>query len=171
MATPPRQPLGFCFGNEDKAGLLKFWNWSVHPGLNDYRCTFITDQAKGLVESNKEALPDAGHFHCSYLRKKYTEEYVRGGSQTYSFKWLCNKLMNTKTVSEIDAIKDESAKFMDVKALKPLNLLEDKKQYPAVTIAHGENIYKYQQSASSAVESMNNANKVARDRTVVDVVQ
>jgi hypothetical protein len=57
------------------------------------------------------------------------------------------------------------------KALKYLNTVSDAAQYPRarVDVDFGH-IIMYQHSASSAVESMNQANKAARDRTAVDVV-
>ncbi len=60
---------------------------------------------------------------------------------------------------------------MNDKALKYLNAVSDAAQYPGarVDVAFGH-IIMYQHSASLAVESMNRANKAARDRTAVDVV-
>jgi hypothetical protein len=57
------------------------------------------------------------------------------------------------------------------KALKYLNAVGDTAQYPGarVDVDFGC-IIMYQRSASSAVESMNRANKAARDRFAVDVV-
>jgi hypothetical protein len=55
--------------------------------------------------------------------------------------------------------------------LKYLNALEDAAQYPATRVALDYScIIMYQHSASLAVESMNWANKAARDRIAVDVV-
>jgi hypothetical protein len=57
------------------------------------------------------------------------------------------------------------------KALKYLNAVDDAAQYPGAKVAVDySHIIMYQHSASSAMESMNQANKVARDRTAVDVV-
>jgi hypothetical protein len=55
--------------------------------------------------------------------------------------------------------------------LKYLNAVDDAAQYPGARVAvdYSHRIM-YQRSASSAVESMNRANKAARDRTAVDVV-
>lgn len=168
-------PIAFAilFGNEDKAGWNIFWQFALalHPTLNHFSKTFITDQAKGLVESVKEILPEAGHFHCSYHRKKNIDKYLKGGSQMYSGKWLYEKLMRAKTRPEIEHIKEESAPYMSQKALNYLNSIEDTEQYPAARCAVQHGIYMYQRSSSSAVESMNQANKPARDRTAVDVMQ
>jgi hypothetical protein len=98
-------------------------------------------------------------------------KFVRGGTQKYSCLWLCNKLIKAKTKCEIEQIKHKHAPFVNDKALKYLNEVGDAAQYPgtrgAVDYSH---IIMYQHSASLAVESMNQANKAARDRTAVDVV-
>jgi hypothetical protein len=55
--------------------------------------------------------------------------------------------------------------------LKFLNAVNDAAQYPGARVAADySHIIMYRHSASLAVESMNRANKAARDRTVVDVV-
>ena len=54
------------------------------PTLDNSNKTFITDQAKGLVESVNKVLPAAGHFHCSYHRRKNIEKYCKGGKKAYS---------------------------------------------------------------------------------------
>jgi hypothetical protein len=57
------------------------------------------------------------------------------------------------------------------KALKYLNAVDDAAQFPGARVAVDySRIIMYQRSASSAMESMNQANKAARDRTAVDVV-
>ena len=79
-------------------------------------------------------------------------KYVKGGNKTYSASWLYNKLMAAKTQAEIDHIKEESAPFMNDRALKYLNSNPDTEQYPGARVNLGPNIYMYQWSASSAVE-------------------
>jgi hypothetical protein len=60
---------------------------------------------------------------------------------------------------------------MNEKTLKYLNAVDDAAQYPGARIdVEFGRIIMYQHSASLAVESMNRANKAARDRTAVDVV-
>ena len=80
-------PVAFAilFGNEDKAGWEAFWNFAVthHPELNQDTKTFITDNAKGLVESVKAVMNKAGHFQCSYHRKKNIDTHCKGGKKTY----------------------------------------------------------------------------------------
>jgi hypothetical protein len=49
------------FGNEDKVGWDAFWKFTLthNVGLNHYSKTYITDQAKGLVESVKGVMNEA----------------------------------------------------------------------------------------------------------------
>ena len=62
---------------------------------------------------------------------------------------------------------------MSDRVLKYLATVEDDVQYPACRVAKTEHkeVYMYMRTASSSVESMNGANKAARDKTAVDVVQ
>ncbi len=59
---------------------------------------------------------------------------------------------------------------MNDRALKYLNAVDDAAQYPGARVDVVGHIIMYQHSDSLAVESMNRANKAARDRTAVDVV-
>jgi hypothetical protein len=79
--------------------------------------------------------------------------------------------MKANTQCEIEQIKHKHAPFVNEKALKYLNTVSDAAQYPGarVDVDFGH-IIMYQCSASLAVESMNQANKAARDRTAVNVV-
>jgi hypothetical protein len=62
-------------------------------------------------------------------------------------------------------------KHMSAKDLQYLNSINDEEQYPGSRCAmEEEGIYMYQQSASTAVESMNAANKEMRARTAVDAL-
>jgi hypothetical protein len=128
--------------------------------------TNITDQAKGLTQSIADVLPSTGHFQCSYHRHQNILKFVGGGSQKYSCLWLYSKLMKAKTLCQIEQIKHKHAPFVNDMALKYLNEVDDTKQYPGARAAVDySRIIMYQRSASSAMESMNQANKAARDRT------
>ncbi len=60
---------------------------------------------------------------------------------------------------------------MNDKALKYVNAVDGAAQYPGARVAVDYSpIIMYQRSASSAVESINQANKADRDRTAVDVI-
>jgi hypothetical protein len=66
--------------------------------------------------------------------------------------------MKANTQCEIEQIKNKHAPFVNDKALKYLNAVGDTAQYPGarVDVEFGH-IIMYQRSASSAVESMNQA--------------
>ena len=51
-----------------------------------------------------------------------------------------------------------------------LQRLPDELQYPAARCAMNNAVCMYGKSASSGVESMNNANQLARQKTAVDVL-
>jgi hypothetical protein len=79
--------------------------------------------------------------------------------------------MKGKAICEIEQIKHKHAPFVIAKALKYLNADDEAAQYPVARVAVDYiHTIMYQHLASSAVESMNQANKAARDRTAVDVV-
>jgi hypothetical protein len=165
--------FGILFGNEDKEGWIEFWDIvkCIHPSIDDTRATIITDQAKELTHLIAEVLPLTGHFHCSCHIHQNILIFVRGGTQTYSCLWLYNKLVKANTQCEIEHLKHKHAPFMNEKALKYLNAVNDAAQYPwaRIDVDFGRFIMN-QRTASLAVDSMNQANKVARDRTAVDVV-
>ncbi len=68
--------------------------------------------------------------------------------------------MHCPSPAKIEYTRTMYVKHMSAKDLQYLNSIDDEKQYPKARCAMGdEGIYMYQQSASSAVESMNAANK------------
>ena len=170
-------PIAFAllFGNEDKAGWEAFWEFAKeeHPCLDSAKNTFITDQAKGLVESVKNVLPQAGHFHCSYHRAKNIDKYCKGGKKVNSAWWYYQKLLGARTARDVEQIQMECATKVSQKAMNYVNALNNHEQYPGVRCHQheGQLIYMYGRTASSSAESMNHANKPARDRTAVDIMQ
>jgi hypothetical protein len=88
----------------------------------------------------------------------------------YSCLWLFSKLVKAHTKQEIEHIKHKHSQYVDKKALKYLNTLDNKEVYPGAKCNLGGSIFMYQRSASLAVESMNRANKAACARTEEDVV-
>jgi hypothetical protein len=54
------------------------------------------------VESIKKILPEAGHFHCSYHRKKNIQKYLKVDKKTYLGMWLYEKLSGAKTTADIE---------------------------------------------------------------------
>ncbi len=80
-----------------------------------------------MVDSIKKVLPGAGHFHCSYHRRKNIEKYCKGGKKAYSGSWLYDKLLGARTNNDIEQFKMmESAQFMSDKTLK----YKDHEQFP-----------------------------------------
>jgi hypothetical protein len=167
-------PLAFAilFGNKDKVGWFQFWEFakSLHPSLDRFNTTIITNQAKGLKEAIYQGLPDAVHFYCTFHRRQNIAKIVKGGNVKYSCLWLLNKLVKAHTKQEIEHIKHKHSLYVDKKVLKYLNTLDNEKVYPGARCNLGGRIFMYQWSASLAVESMNWANKAAHARTAVDVV-
>ncbi len=88
----------------------------------------------------------------------------------YSCLWLFNKLVKAHTKQEINHIKHKHSQFVDKKALKYLNTLDNKEVYPGVRCELGGRIFMYQRSASLAIESINQANTSACAKMAVDVV-
>jgi hypothetical protein len=60
---------------------------------------------------------------------------------------------------------------MTAQQMKYLNSVPYAAQYPAARCAMGGNVVLYDHEASSGVESMNRANKPARERAAADVVR
>lgn len=78
--------------------------------------------------------------------------------------------MNCGSLASLNYMRDKYQTHLSASQLKYLNAPTDESQYPAARCAMGENIFLYNHEASSGVESMNKANKPARDRAAVDVV-
>jgi hypothetical protein len=92
------------------------------------------------------------------------------GKTQYSALWMYNKLMRCSTPAKIKSTRNMYVKHMSAKDLRYLNTIENEAQYPGARCAMEEGIYMYQQSASSAVESMNTANKEMRACMAVDAL-
>jgi hypothetical protein len=164
--------IAIQFGNEDKLGWTQFWDYAktLHPSLDDKDTTIITDQDKGLRAAIPEVLPSAAPFICSFHREQNIVKYVKGGSGTYSCRWMFKKLLQAHTVAEIAHLKNKHAVHVDDKAWKYLGTVNDEEVYPAARCKLSKTSCMYQRSASSSAESMNNANLAARARTAVDLV-
>ncbi len=78
--------------------------------------------------------------------------------------------MNCGSVETLNRIREKYSGELSAKQLQYLNEPDDEQQYPAVRCAMGDNIFLYDHEASCGVESMNQANKPARERAAVDVV-
>ena len=164
--------LAIVFGNEDKEGWVKFWEFakSVHPYLNMPKTTIITDRDKGSIEAMEGVLPRAVNF-CSFHRRKNMQTYVKEEKGKYFCLWFYQLLLTPKNHDTITSKhRFEHSAHLDDKALCYLNLVPDHQQYPAARCEMGDGIYMYQRSLQSIAESMNKANMVVRERTAVDPV-
>ncbi len=73
-------------------------------------------------------------------------------------------------MQSITQLKFEHSAHMSDKACCCLNVVNDDKQYPAARCVLSKNVFMYQLSSSSAVESMNRANMAVQEQTDVDVI-
>jgi hypothetical protein len=169
-------PVGFAiiFGKENTSNWTKFWEYvlKLHPSMNSGYITIITDQDKGQKNAIARHLQRVGHFHCSWHCRQNIIKMCGGGrgKTQYSALWMYNKLMRCSTPAKIDSTRNMYVKHMSVKDLRYLNTIKDKAQYPGARCAMEEGIYMYQRSASSAVESMNAANKEMHACMAVDAL-
>ncbi len=96
--------LAIVFGNEDKDGWTRFWNFAtqIHPCINRPVTTVITDQQKGSIPAFVEVVPLAVNFFCSFHRRENIKKFVKGDNGAYACMWLYNLLLNAKTPAVID---------------------------------------------------------------------
>ena len=164
--------LGLVFGNETKMSWSAFCKFTakLHPTLNEPDVTIITDRCKGSIAAINEYFPIAFQFHCSYHRAANILLNCKGGKSKHSPHWLFRTLVNCGSVQSLNYMRDKYRTQLTANQLKYLNASSDESQYPAARCAMGDNVFLYDHEASSGVESMNKANKPARDRAAVDVV-
>jgi MULE transposase domain len=166
--------LGLVFGNETKASWMSFCKFiaNLHPSINEADVTIITDRCKGSIAAIDEYFPSAFQFHCSYHRAANILLNCKGGKVKHSSYWLYKTLVNCGSKATLDRVRDKYSHHLTEKQLRYLHNedVKDEAQYPAARCAMGPNIFLYDHEASSGVESMNQANKPARDRAAVDVV-
>jgi len=142
----------------------------LHPTLNMPEVPIITDRCKGSILAIDEYFPNAFQFHCSYHRAANILLNCKGGKGKLSPHLLFRTLVNCGSVASLNRVSDKYVMHLTANQLKYLNTPTDESQYPAARCAMGDNIFLYDHEASSGVESMNKANKPARDRAAVDVV-
>jgi hypothetical protein len=166
--------FGLLFGNEDTNNWSKFWVFvkKIHPCVNAPAKTIMTDQDKGVIASILAILPEAAQFHCSFHRIQNINKKCGGGTGAtpLSALWMYKKLSSCNSVAHLEQVKATYYEEMHPTDRHYLTKLPDQVQYPAARCAMGDNICMYSKSASSGVESMNNANTPARERTAVDIL-
>lgn len=164
--------LGLVFGNETKASWVSFCKFvaDTHPTINEATVTIITDQCKGSIAAFDEYFPNAFQFNCSYHRAANILLNCKGGKTKHSPHWLFKTLVNCGSMQSLQRVREKYSVHLSATQLKYLNDTDDEQQYPAARCAMGNNIFLYDHEASSGVESMNQANKPARNMAAVDVV-
>jgi len=168
-------PVGFAiiFGNENLLGWQSFLKFIIelHPCLNKTDVTIVSDQDKGLFSAIAEEATEAVNFHCSYHRSQNILKMCGGGkkgTKQYSAIWVYNRLLQCRTLRQIERVKDKYFNHMDTRDLQYLNSLPDESQYPAARCALTPGVYMYHRTSSAAIESMNAANREMRAKTAVD---
>ena len=167
-------PVGFViiFGNENLLGWKAFWKFvvKVHPCLNQTDVTIMTDQDKGLETAIAKEVSHAVNFHCSYHRSQNIIKMcgAKSGNRVYSALYVYNRLLQCRTVTQIEKEKEKNFPFMHSSDLKYLNNLSDHAQYPAARCALSAGTYMYHRTLSAAVESMNAAKREMRAKIAAD---
>jgi hypothetical protein len=166
--------FGLLFGNEDKTNWSTFWNFvkELHPSLDEPRKTLLTDQDKGCLGALQEIFEHASQFMCSFHRRQNIVKSCGGGKGKipYSALWVYNMLSSCHNLERLEQLKQKYYPHMHPTDAYYLQKLPDNVQYPAARCAMEDDICMYGKTASSGVESMNNANQVARQKTTVDVL-
>ncbi len=110
-------------------------------------------------------------FFCSWHRRGNVLKQCKGGNKINGGYWFFNQLLRCNTQDEINKVREEHEQNVPAQVLQYLARgVLDTSQYPGARCDMGKNIYMYGRTASSGNESMNNANKRARERYGVDVV-
>ena len=144
----------------------------LHPCLDDSCKTFLTDQDKGCLSAMESTFELAGQFMCSFHRRQNILKNCGGGKGKipYSALWVYNMLTSCHNMDALESMKQKYYPHMHPTDAYYLQKLGDEVQYPAARCAVNNTICMYGKSASSGVESMNNANQIARQKTAVDVL-
>jgi hypothetical protein len=159
-------PVGFAivFGNENLLSWKEFWKFIIelHSCINQTDVTIITDQDKGLFSAITEEVQKAVNFHCSYHRSQNTIKMcgAKSGNKVYSALWVYNRLLQCRSVAQLEREKAKKIPMMHKTDFQYLNSLSDEFQYPAARCAKAPGgVYMYHRALSAAVESMNAANR------------
>ena len=124
-------PVGFAiiFGNENLLGWKAFWQFvtKIHPCINETDVTIVTDQDKGLETAIEEEVSNAVNFHCSYHRSQNIIKMcgAKSGNRIYSALYVYKRLLQCRTMEQLQKEKDKNFEFMHKKDLDYLNSLND----------------------------------------------
>ncbi len=92
------------------------------------------------------------------------------GNIPHTALWMFNVLCSCNSMAELQQKKEKHYEKLHPTDLHYLTKLPNKCQYPAARCAMGDNICMFGKSASSGVESTNNANQPAHQKTAVNVL-
>ncbi len=166
--------FGLLFENEDTTNWSKLWAFvkRIHPSIDALPKTILTDQDKGSISAVKEIFERAAQFMCAFHRRQNILSTCGDGKGNipHTALWMFNVLCSCNSMAELQQKKEKNYEKLHPTDLHYLTKLPDKCQYPAARCAMGDNICMFGKSASSGVESMNNANQLARQKTAVDVL-
>ena len=165
--------FGIMFGSEDTGNWTKFWEFVkvIHPSVNGLQTTILTDQDKESTAAISDIMPEAHQFHCSYHRRQNIIKTCGGHGQTpLTALWMYNLLCGSNSLSQLNSTQNKYYPQMHPTDRHYLTKIDDRMQYPAARCSMGPNICMYGHSASSGVESMNNANHLARQKAAVDIL-
>lgn len=95
---------------------------------------------------------------------------AKSGTRVYSALWVYNRLLQCRTVAQLDKEKDKYFPLMHQTDLQYLNTISDLSQYPAARCNVAPGVYMYHRTSSAAVESMNAANREMHAKSAVDPV-
>ena len=162
--------IGIFFGNENYEGWCKFWEFAVetHPSLNEPDVTIITDQCKGSIGAISKFVPKAVNFHCTFHRLGNVIKKCKGGKAKHSPHWIMRNCIGCNNMASLEYKKNRYYSTLPDDHVEYFNTVADEAQFPAARCAMADNIFLYDHEASSGVESMNNANKLARHVAAVD---
>ena len=169
-----RLALFLALGNEDTGNWTELWEFvkEIHPSVNAPTITILTDQDKGSITAISKTLPEAHLFHCSYHRRQNIIKACGGhGKTALTALWMYNLLCGSNSLSQLHATQEKYYPQMHPTDHHYLTKIDDKMQFPAARCSMGPNICMYGNSASSGVESMNNANDLARQKAAVRAPQ
>ena len=133
--------------------------------------TILTDQDKGSIGALKDIFTSAAQFMCSFHCRQNIISTCGGGKRNipHTALWMFNQLVACNSMEELE-LKKKHYKELHPTDHHYLTKLPDECQCPAARCAMGDNICMFGKSASSGVEAMNCANKLAWQKTAVDVL-
>ncbi len=129
----------------------------------------ITDQDKGIKSAINKILQSAGHFFCSWHRRKNIVLQCggAGGRVPYTALWMFNKLGECRLVDQWGRQRDQYFPKMHKKHLQYLNSVNDASQHAVKRCKVTDNIYLFHRTTLQGSEVMNAVNQEIHSRIAV----